>query len=103
MGVYYLLRHRPSGAFMPDRGKGMRRHTHSEPAHYPAVPRLFAARLGATVALAYWLQGRTTAPRVDRSDGGPGGDRDWSTRPVAGRVREEWEIVPVRIVPDAAP
>ena len=102
MTTYYILHHKPTGGFMPELNhKRKHGYTHTEPSHFPSAPRLFAVERGAKVALTYWLQGKTTARMVAfTSDYGTEYDEDWDTKPVSGRLREEWEIVPVRVVRD---
>jgi hypothetical protein len=96
--TYFAIRHKPTGAFMPNYGsrKGRGGFTHDEPSAL-APPRLFPRRHHAQTALAHWLRGKLTVSNY-RDDYTGEWDEDWSCKKVPERKAEDMEIVEVTIV-----
>jgi hypothetical protein len=101
-GVLFALRHRATGAFMPQRPTG-RGYTFWEPRDEPeGTPRLFTTRRGAQIAAACWARGEF---HREHHPGDWGFDDSYYDIKVVirdDRQRDDLEIVPVRLtqVPD---
>lgn len=83
---YFCLMHLPTGKTMPPGGRG---YTRREFTHN--CPRIFRLHGHADNALRWFLEGKV---RVYYSREG---DEDWSVSPVAGRIPEEYAVVPITI------
>jgi hypothetical protein len=90
-GTWYILRHKPTGGFMPEVGGS---YTASKPSHYPKSPRMFHDERAAKIALSWWLKGRTTVTYYAAEDS----EGEWRTKPDPTRQREEWEVVAVGLI-----
>lgn len=55
--IFYAIRHKPTGFYLPLR-KTRRGNTHSNP-EINCIPRLFIKRQSASMALSWWLGGRS--------------------------------------------
>ncbi len=87
---FYMIRHKPSGGFMPQRNKG---YTHSEP-QITGVPRLFTTAGGAKRALTWWLNGAFWMKRGEDYFGE--WEEEWMSEiPNISRVKEVMEVIPV--------
>jgi len=87
---FYAIRHKPTGKFLPAARR--QRNTMQEPSHHKP-PRLFNKRGHATLALNWWLAGKTIT--TYDTDGAP---IDTYTTPVPSRKKEEMEVVEVCLV-----
>jgi len=90
---FYAIRHKPSGGFLPEVGKG---YTSSEP-NTVDVPRLFTTKGGAKRALAWWLKGMfwTTKSYNYGYEGFEESDEDWHEQLMPDRKPEDMEVIPV--------
>jgi hypothetical protein len=91
--TFYIIRHKPTGGFLPELTGVRAGYTHTEPQMY-GVPRLFLDAAGAKRALAWWLKGTTRVWRGQDSFTGEY-EEDWSTDPKEHRKAEDMEVVPV--------
>jgi hypothetical protein len=90
---FYIIRHKPSGGFLPQLEGVRGGYTHTEPQTY-GVPRLFLDAAGAKRALTWWLKGTTSVWR--RHDSFTlEYEEDWSTEEEEHRKAEDMEVVPV--------
>lgn len=91
----FVIRHKPTGWFMPrGKGRGGRGGTFQSPEPLSDCTRLFASKAGAARALAWWLDGETSAHWVGDWDG----QEHWTTIPRPERRAEDMEIVSAEIV-----
>ena len=91
---FYVIRHKPTGGLLPERGEVRAGYTHTEPQEY-GVPRLFMSAAGAKRALTWWLKGITSVLKSRDWDGEY--DETWSTTVEENRKEEDMEIVLVRL------
>lgn len=89
---FFIIRHKPSGGFLPELGGVRAGYTHTEPQTH-GVPRLFTDAAGAKRALTWWLKGVTSVFRHRDWEGDY--DETWSTEPEDHRKAEDMEVVPV--------
>lgn len=68
MGIYYAIRHNPSGAFFPLFKKGQRRGSTYLNLPFKGPPRLFTTETGAKNCMRWWLGGEPI-PEYDSDDG----------------------------------
>lgn len=92
---FYVIRHKPSGGFLPEVRKG---YTFSEPSTRECdVPRLFATKGGAKRALTWWLCGITSVTKTGGmwGFGEPEYDEAWNLKKMPDRKVEDMEVVNV--------
>jgi hypothetical protein len=95
MMEFWIIRHKPTGGFLPQL-EGMRGgYTHTEPQTH-GVPRLFLDAAGARRALTWWLKGSTSVWRGQDTFTGEY-DEDWHTEVEEHRKAEDREVVPVML------
>ncbi|HEY7822945.1 MAG TPA: hypothetical protein VIG24_08940 [Acidimicrobiia bacterium] len=102
MGRFWIIAHRTNGTVLPaPMGRGGRGGTHVEPVSEdgPWSPRLFHSHAAAKVALHWWLSGKITVSTGQDYWGEY--DESWHTEPAPERKKEDWHVVPVRIVREA--
>ena len=94
---YWVIRHKPSGGYLPILPSGLRAgYTHTEP-DTQAIPRLFTDAAAAKRALTWWLKGIT---HVDHSKSidtwmGPGEyEETWGLDEMPERKLEDMEVLP---------
>lgn len=94
----FLIRHNPTGFYLPEpAGRMGRGGSHIEPVNPTAErPRIFPSKLSASRALSQWLRGKHHRKW----------DHDWETghvedrviiEPIPSRKREEMEIVELKV------
>src|SRR5690606_37574209 len=96
---FFLIRHNPTGFYLPEpAGRMGRGGSHVEPAD-PAAdrPRIFPSRLSATRALAQWLRGKHHREWHTDWETGHADDDGVSVEPVPSRKREEMEIIEIAV------
>lgn len=101
MNRLFAIRHKPSGAFMPEpKGRCMRGGSHLEP-EKDVMPRLFHSERSAKAALTQWLRGKHVADYDWDYDDYSGKEYKYQCGtniiPQPHRKREDMEIVPVSI------
>lgn len=107
MLVYYAIRQKSTGYFLPGYGsrKGRGGYTHDEPV--PAVkapPRLFMKRHLAESALKWWLEGAWTEVTCERgAPDNPYLDVERKARKIPTRSADDMEIVGLFVGGVAAP
>lgn len=105
--MFFAIRHKPTGGFMPQAATRRGGFTHDEPSvHFP--PRMFTREQDAKCALTWWLKGVTS---VTAGYNGWDGDYDeqWDTKMptvdsewMAERTAEDFEVVKVEITQQIA-
>ena len=93
---YWVIRHKPSGEYLPGLPSGLRAgYTHTEP-ELLSVPRLFGDRGAARRALTWWLKGVTSVDRYQDTNPDSWGEwnEDWKEEPMPERKLEDMEVVP---------
>ena len=94
--MYYAIRHRRSGKFLPAQGSwGFTRTEPESPARVP--PRLFIDKGRATQALNWWLRGESFEHKSDSSDM-EYTEVEIRTIPKPDRRRDDMEIVVISLV-----
>ena len=98
-GVYYIIRHKPTGRTLPARVRA----THYEFDRLEGVlePRLFKSERAAKNCATCWAQGAWHQEVVTEQDGWEMPSYQYLAEPapqlVEGRKREDLEVVPVRL------
>lgn len=93
MMEFWIIRHKPTGGFLPEIQGQRGGYTSTEP-QLIGVPRLFTTKAGASRALTWWLKGSTRVWRGQDSFTGEY-EEDWSTEVEEHRKAEDMEIIPV--------
>ena len=90
----FLIRHKPSGKYIPSLPKGRRRGSSIlEPTSKEAkLPRFFQSEISAKNFLSQWCRGQFICRRIYD------GDESVEIRPVPSRKKEEMKIIPVVLV-----
>lgn len=90
---FYMIRHKPSGGFLPQRAKG---YTSSEP-QITGVPRLFTTAGGAKRALSWWLRGAfwVTHNATFGYEGFEDDNEEWHEQAMPNRKAEDMEVTKV--------
>lgn len=89
---FFIIRHKPSGGWLPELSGVRAGFTHTEP-QTSGVPRLFETKAGAKRALTWWLKGVTSVYRGQDWEGD--WDETWSTSVEEHRKAEDMEVAPV--------
>ena len=92
MMEFWIIRHKPSGGYLPELSGVRAGYTHTEP-QTTGVPRLFTDAGGARRALTWWLKGTTSVHRYNDSFTGEY-DETWSTEVEEHRKAEDMEVIP---------
>lgn len=92
MMEFWIIRHKPSGGFLPELSGVRAGYTHTEP-QTKGVPRLFESAAAAKRALTWWLKGTTSVWRGKDWEGDY--DETWSTEVEEHRKAEDMEVIPV--------
>lgn len=104
----YVIRHKPSGQFMPEAGGKIRfrgGYTHWEPRDYADLPvdsippRLFTREQDAKTALTWWLNGVASVSGGHDYFGEY--DEQWHVDAKPERRREDMEIVKMKLVEES--
>lgn len=97
--MYYAIRHKPTGFFLP-RFPGKQGGTWVEPTD-KEPPRLFVRKIHAKIALKHWLEGKKTVKYARVGDLWGVDDVTYNdVTPVASRKVDEMEIVRIRLEVD---
>lgn len=100
MTTYFVIKHKPTGQFMPESRGGYSWWTPGYSRFQ--TPRLFASERAAKNALTCWLQGHWSNVRGHEGDWESGYvDVDEPPAPVTsvpGRLRDDMEVVQVQLV-----
>ena len=95
MREYWVIRHKPSGGYLPVLPTGLRAgYTHTEP-DLTAVPRLFGDAAAAKRALTWWLKGTLHVTKTGGQWGFEEYDETWHDTVMPDRKAEDMEVVPV--------
>lgn len=90
---YWVIRHKPSGGYLPGLSSGLRAgYTHTEPDLH-AIPRLFGNAAAAKRALTWWLKGVTSVDR-SRDSFTLEYDETWHEEAMPERKPEDMEVIP---------
>lgn len=97
IGQFWVIKHKPTGWYMPELKKGMGGYTGHTPVDITSgegTPRLFTTPRGAKNALTLWLKGRTTVTVSQTTCGlfDESLEEDFKTTPVPGRVASDMGI-----------
>ncbi len=103
--IRYVIRHNPTGGFLPQSSSKRHGYTHDEPVTMQSnfCPRLFAREQDAKTALTWWLKGETTGKWVGGQYTNVWGDYDddvdfeWHTQARVDRKKEDMAVVAVKL------
>ena len=93
MMEFWIIRHKPSGGFLPELSGVRAGYTHTEPQTH-GVPRLFTEAAAAKRALTWWLKGTLSVSRY-RDDFTMEYDETWHEEAMPDRKIEDMEVVSV--------
>jgi len=93
MMEFWIIRHKPTGGWLPEVHKG---YTFSEPQDY-GVPRLFGNAAAAKRALTWWLKGtlHVTTYQSNNPETWMEVEQDWHEQEMPERKLEDMEVIPV--------
>jgi hypothetical protein len=94
MTTYYIIRHKPTGAWMPQMRGGF---SYWEPTFNHNPPRLFNTARAAKNALTCWLQGRWSQGMTSGDFWDPPEPTRLEPHAVPGRRGEDMEVVAVTL------
>ena len=95
--IRYVIRHKPTGGFLPQSNNKRHGYTHDEPVTMQSnfCPRLFARKQDAKTALTWWLNGETSARWSGDDDDF---NYEWHTHaPLVERKAEDMEVVATKM------
>lgn len=100
--MYYAIKHKPTGMYLPEVINSGRGYTYTQPASLAVrIPRLFLSQRGTEQALRAWLQGEWHVHRRRRTDlPDPFGDYDEELEiqvPRVERRAEDMDIVQIML------
>jgi len=103
--IRYVIRHKPSGGFLPQSSSKRHGYTHDEPVTMESnfCPRLFLRAQDAQTALTWWLKGETTGKWVGGlylnvfGEADDDLNYDWHTQARVDRKAEDMEVVATKM------
>ncbi len=103
--IRYVIRHKPTGGFLPQSSNKRNGYTHDEPVTMESkfCPRLFARAQDAKTALTWWLKGETRAKWTGGMFTNAFGEADddvsfeWYTEACVDRKAEDMEVVATKM------